>query len=446
MKKLTINMKKLILPLFFLGGLAFSQAQDSSNDSISNYNTLILKFGTNLVDSSGEQNPFYFISDFDEMAFSNNFNAEIEYRFSRRFSLAAVFSLNKWKKDKGNIDSEIISEDFEYTAIDLDFKYYFSEDLSWIKRVDWLELYLHAGLGGFIVDNSDVSFNGGLGANFWFTDNFGLNLSGTAKWASNHSDEIYNTNHFQYSSSLTYRFTDNDFDNDGVKNKLDNCPNVSGSPINNGCPEENLDRDGDGVADSEDNCPDVYGTDFGCPLKVVELDTDGDSVLDSVDSCPKIVGLPSNNGCPLPDSDKDGVVDAADACPTIPGIASNNGCPFEATELMELLSKHIYFRVGDYNFTQNSNITLTKLIEFATQYPQANFKLSGHTDNSGPEESNMVLSQNRVNAVRDYLISNGVSSESLEVSAYGESMPMTSNTTKEGRFLNRRVEIVMVTD
>lgn len=441
-------MKKLTLLLFFLAALSFShaQSQDSSNDSISNYNTLILKFGANLVDSSGERNPFNFISDFDEMAFSNNFNAELEYRFSRRFSLAAVLSTNKWKKDKGNIDSEIISEDFEYTAIDLDFKYYFSEDLSWIKRVDWLELYLHAGLGGFIVDKSNVSFNGGLGSNFWFTDNFGLNLSGTAKWASNHSENRYNTNHFQYSASLTYRFTDNDFDNDGVKNKLDDCPNVSGSPLNNGCPEENLDRDGDGVTDSIDNCPDVYGTDYGCPLKEIEvdMDTDGDSVFDSADACPKIVGLPSNNGCPLPDKDNDGIVDAADACPSIPGIDSNNGCPFEANELMDLLSKHIYFSVGGYDFSQDSNATLTKIIEFVKQYPQARFKISGHADSYGPEELNMALSQNRVNAVRDYLINNGVASNSLTITAFGESMPLVTNSTREGRSLNRRVEIVMV--
>ncbi|MFB1027064.1 MAG: OmpA family protein [Flavobacteriaceae bacterium] len=440
-------MKKLTLLLFFLAALSFShaQSQDSSNDSISNYNTLILKFGANLVDSSGERNPFNFISDFDEMAFSNNFNAELEYRFSRRFILAAVLSTNKWKKDTGNIDSEIISEDFEYTAIDLDFKYYFSEDLSWIKRVDWLELYLHAGLGGFIVDKSNVSFNGGLGSNFWFTDNFGLNLSGTAKWASNHSENRYNTNHFQYSASLTYRFTDNDFDNDGVKNKLDDCPNVSGSPLNNGCPEENLDRDGDGVTDSIDNCPDVYGTDYGCPLKEIEvdMDTDGDSVFDSADACPKIVGLPSNNGCPLPDKDNDGIVDAADACPSIPGIDSNNGCPFEANELMDLLSKHIYFSVGGYDFSQDSNATLTKIIEFVKQYPQARFKISGHADSYGPEELNMALSQNRVNAVRDYLINNGVASNSLTISAFGESMPLVTNSTREGRSLNRRVEIVM---
>ena len=76
-------MKKLTLLLSFLGALTFSQAQsqdqESSNDSITNFNTIILKFGTNLVDSSGEQNPSYFLSEFDEMAFSNNLNAELEY-------------------------------------------------------------------------------------------------------------------------------------------------------------------------------------------------------------------------------------------------------------------------------------------------------------------------------------------------------------------------------
>ena len=441
-------MKKLTLLLSFLGALTFSQAQsqdqESSNDSITNFNTIILKFGTNLVDSSGEQNPSYFLSEFDEMAFSNNLNAELEYRFSRRFSAAGVFSINKWKKDKGNIDGEIVAKDFEYLAIDLDFKYYFSEDLSWIKRLNWLELYLHTGLGMLVVEKSDdVSFNAGLGSNFWFTDNFGVNISTTAKWTSTHPKKV--SNHFQHSASLIYRFTDTDFDNDGVKNKLDNCPNVSGSPLNNGCPEPEqiLDRDGDGVTDSVDNCPDVYGTDFGCPVKEVELDTDKDSVLDSVDACPKIKGLPSNNGCPLPDSDRDGVVDVADACPTIPGIDSNNGCPFEAKELMDLLSKHIYFSVGGYNFTQKSNITLTKIIEFVKQYPQAKFKLSGHADSYGPDDFNMALSQDRVNAVRDYLINNGVASNSLTISAFGETMPLVTNSTKEGRSLNRRVEIVM---
>lgn len=239
-----------------------------------------------------------------------------------------------------------------------------------------------------------------------------------------------------------YRFTDMDYDNDGVKNKFDDCPNVRGTSQNNGCPEENYDRDGDGVTDAIDNCPDVFGTDLGCPKKLI--DTDGDSVVDSEDQCPKIKGLPTNMGCPLPDSDNDGIVDAADACPNTPGVESNNGCPFEALELVDLLSEHIYFNLDGYDFTQDSNFTLMKIIEFVKQYPQTKFKLSGHTDNLGPQEYNMLLSQKRVNGVRDYLTENGVPTSNLIINWFGESKPIASNSTKLGRLQNRRVEITMI--
>ena len=79
----------------------------------------------------------------------------------------------------------------------------------------------------------------------------------------------------------------------------------------------------------------------------------------------------------------------ADACPNTPGVESNNGCPFEALELVDLLSEHIYFNLDGYDFTQDSNFTLMKIIEFVKQYPQTKFKLSGHTDNLGPQEYNM---------------------------------------------------------
>ena len=72
-----------------------------------------------------------------------------------------------------------------------------------------------------------MTLNVGPGVNIWFSDQFGLNLNGTGKWTLN--KEEYNTNHFQYSTSLMYRFAsrDKDDDNDGVRNKVDDCPNVS---------------------------------------------------------------------------------------------------------------------------------------------------------------------------------------------------------------------------
>tara|TARA_B110000046_G_scaffold55416_1_gene61904 strand:+ start:3280 stop:3726 length:447 start_codon:yes stop_codon:yes gene_type:complete len=143
-------MKKFILFLFFVGGLLSIQAQDSlSVDDINNTNKgLLLKLGINLVDSSGEMNPFEFLGSFDQMAFSENYNVELEYRFSNSLSLSVAWSSNKWKATKGNIDGFIITSDIKYSAIDLDLKYYYNEAFGgWFKNNNWLDLYLHGGVG-----------------------------------------------------------------------------------------------------------------------------------------------------------------------------------------------------------------------------------------------------------------------------------------------------------
>lgn len=447
-------MKKLTLLLFFIGGLVSTQAQESmSNESMNEtHRTLILKLGVNLVDSSGQRNVFAAFSDFDQMAFSNNYNVELEYRFSKWFSLAAALSNNKWKANKGNIDGIIVNTDQKYLAIDLDLKYYYDEAFGWFDRNDWIELYLHGGVGtAFQANHAGVSLNFGPGANFWISEQFGVNLNGTGKWALNHGDNLYSSNHFQYSASLMYRFIDNDDDKDGVKNNIDDCPNVPGVAANNGCPEESNDRDGDGVINTLDKCPDVYAANNGCPQVQVqaEADTDGDGVFDSADNCPKIKGLPTNNGCPLPDSDNDGIVDSADKCPTVPGIESNNGCPYKEvmvgakdTELNKL-TPDILFNTSSYKIKDESISVLQTMAKIMKQHPEAVFKFSGYTDSSGSSEFNKRLSKNRVTAVRDYFVNNlGISPNNIRIEHFGESNPIASNSTKEGRRKNRRVEVV----
>ena len=111
-----------------------------------------------------------------------------------------------------------------------------------------------------------------------------------------------------------------DMDGDGIIDKYDDCPRLPGVPEFNGCP----DRDGDGVQDKDDLCPDKPGpkNKQGCP------DTDGDGVYDNEDDCPEVRGLRSNNGCPEGDIDGDGIIDKEDHCPEVPGPAENNGCPY----------------------------------------------------------------------------------------------------------------------
>ena len=446
-------MKKFTLFLFFIGGLLFAQAQEISNDSLNEkHSTLILKLGANLVDSSGDNNPTSMFSEFEQMAFSDNYYIELEYRFSKWLSLSAGLSNNKWKANKGNIDGTIIDTDIKYSAVDFDLKYYYDEFFDWFDRNDWIELYLHGGVGVLVqAKKSGTTMNFGPGANFWFSDQFGLNLNSTAKWVLDYDEDTHNSNHFQLSASLMYRFIDNDDDNDGIKNSNDDCPNVAGVASNNGCPEEIYDRDGDGIVDALDDCPDAYGDDTnGCPKTVVEADSDGDSVMDSVDNCPKIKGLPTNNGCPLPDSDNDGIVDSADKCPKVPGVESNNGCPYEEigvgktdTVTNDML-KTILFETGNANFKQNSYPNLITITEILKRYPEAKFRVEGHTDSAGSYDFNKRLSQTRANAVRNYLVSAGVPSENLVAEGFGETQPTASNLTKEGRRLNRRVVIIRI--
>ena len=71
-------------------------------------------------------------------------------------------------------------------------------------------------------------------------------------------------------------------------------------------------------------------------------------------------------------------------------------------------------------------------------------KITGHTDNVGGKEYNMKLSLRRAEAVRDYLVSLGVDSKKMKVIGKGETKPVASNSTKEGRAKNRRVEIEVI--
>jgi OmpA-OmpF porin, OOP family len=76
--------------------------------------------------------------------------------------------------------------------------------------------------------------------------------------------------------------------------------------------------------------------------------------------------------------------------------------------------------------------------------PDAVFEIGGHTDNAGNSESNKQLSQQRADALRNYLISRGVSPTKLVARGYGDTKPVASNDTDEGKFHNRRIEFAVV--
>jgi len=134
------------------------------------------------------------------------------------------------------------------------------------------------------------------------------------------------------------------------------------------------------------------------------------------------------------DSDGDGVPDGRDKCPHTP-----RGVKVTAEGCWVLAGETILFD------TNSARIKDTYVLDEAVKILEANPALTGeirgHTDNTGPEEYNMKLSQRRADAVLEYFVSKGVSADRLRAVGYGESSPVASNDTRDGRALNRRVEI-----
>ena len=83
---------------------------------------------------------------------------------------------------------------------------------------------------------------------------------------------------------------------------------------------------------------------------------------------------------------------------------------------------------------------LDRLIQLMLDVPTLKIELSGHTDNVGNDEYNLNLSQRRADAVRVYLTSRGIDKSRVLAVGYGESKPVDSNDTKDGRANNRRTE------
>ena len=232
-----------------------------------------------------------------------------------------------------------------------------------------------------------------------------------------------------------------DTDGDGIKDSDDACPEVPGPLVNNGCP----DTDNDGLFDFIDECPTEFGPkeNNGCPWP----DTDQDGLLDKDDKCPYIAGPKANEGCPYTDTDGDGVLDKDDDCPATPGPVENKGCPKIEEEVAEILKTafdNLEFETGKAVIKQESLPSLTELAEVLVKKPEWKLQIAGHTDNVGNEQNNLVLSKKRSEAVRDFMISQGIVTERLSALYFGETQPKATNDTKEGRQTNRRVEMTII--
>ena len=449
------QLSRLLVVSLLVLGFNNLQAQDEDNP-------WMISFGINAIDvypTDASNAPYPTGGLFDEYFNVNdhwNILPSISYVHASRYigeglSLGIRGSLNR-------IDQlgDVSVDNLSHYAVDGIIKYN-------ILKNTTIEPYVEVGGGYTWVDEIGAgTVNGSIGANWWFSENVGVNVQTGYK----HAFEDYGVRHFQHLLGLGIRFGGTDTDGDGIYDKDDACPEVPGLEAFNGCPDSDgdgiedredrcpneagpvefngcPDSDGDGVPDVDDACPDEAGLAAlnGCP------DADEDGVADKDDECPNEAGPAENNGCPWPDRDGDTVLDKDDECPDVPGTVANNGCPEVTEEVQKQLNEYartILFDTGKASLKPESTSVFVDIIRILGEYPNSRFTVEGHTDSVGSASLNQKLSEERANAVRDFLIQEGIAADRLEAAGYGEDRPIASNNTRAGRSQNRRVEINLI--
>ena len=136
--------------------------------------------------------------------------------------------------------------------------------------------------------------------------------------------------------------------------------------------------------------------------------------------------------------EKPGKLAKLEMVPPVPSI--------EANSLLIALDSEVLFDVNKYDVRVHPEAeeVLKNLAIVLKEMDVKNFEIDGHTDSDASDEHNQVLSENRANSVKNFLVSQGVTAE-ITTKGYGESKPVASNDTAEGKQKNRRVEIIIPT-
>lgn len=306
------------------------------------------------------------------------------YNLTQAFGLEAVFT-------GANLEDDQTNSSVDLKNYRLDALYHFMPDRALVP-------YVAVGAGQYDLEKDrEFMANYGVGLLYFIEEKIALRADVRHFAITNESNLDHN---LVYSAGLKFQF--------GEPSKpapVVAAPAVA-APVAAPAPK---DRDGDGVIDDLDKCPDTP--------KGVKVDA---------------------RGCPL-DSDGDGVPDYLDKCPGTPKgiIVDEKGCELK-------LTLRINFDHDKAEIKPEFKEDIAKAADFVRANPQAPYiLLAGHTDSQGEDDYNQKLSERRAAAVRQALIDDhGLDANKLKVRGYGEAQPVADNATPEGRYENRRVEVI----
>jgi outer membrane protein OmpA-like peptidoglycan-associated protein len=185
-----------------------------------------------------------------------------------------------------------------------------------------------------------------------------------------------------------------------------------------------VDTDGDGLSDGDEVLK--YHTD---PLK---KDTDGGGIDDGTEIARGTNPLDPADDMPKKEEPKKEEVKPVEPQTDISKVEKGQSITLEG----------ILFETGSAKITPASEAVLAKVIQTLKDNPDINVEIQGHTDNKGRESANLKLSERRANSVKTYLVTKGIEKARLTSKGFGQTKPVASNDTPEGREKNRRIEFL----
>lgn len=307
--------------------------------------------------------------------------------------------------------------------------------------------YLALGVGHFLLRNDEDNplpnyrtqvGDYGLGVKLFITQNIALRADARHVWCFNDSYQD-----LLYTGGISFQFGGKDkvkrlkdSDGDGVHDGIDQCPGTpAGVPVDSvGCP---LDSDGDGVHDGIDECP---GTPPGTPVDEV-----GCPLAEEGEISAPTTTTPVEPETPVTPTDEYEPSEPETVTQPMTGIwMSDEGCPVIVNNDGSV-EMTVLFEFDKANVTNYYRNCVEKVAAFMKAYPGVTAQIEGHTDYIGTEEYNMKLSKRRAEAVKRVLSDFGVETTRLQTYWYGETQPISDNTTAKGRQLNRRAITITTT-
>lgn len=347
----------------------------------------------------------------------------VQYLFGKNFAVEANYS-------ESEVDFENSTSDFDWKHTRIDAFYNFTGINEKIVP------YIVAGAGEAVSElNGGTKFdetlvNAGAGVKFLLDRGFSI-IADLRAVNSTDNEETSGLASlaFSYTMNVGKKSSEGDFE-------------ISQNKTQEEQPEESLtDTDQDGIVDADDQCINtpagVAIDESGCGL-----DGDSDGIADYRDECAQ---TPANVqvddlGCPS-DADGDGIADYADKCPASASNAliDDTGCELQVSE-------NISFKLNSSDLEPTSLRQVEEIATFLKRYDQTIAIIEGHSDASGEAAYNEHLSKLRAAQVKQILVNQfNINPERLKTESYGESRPIATNETREGRQENRRVTAKIVT-